>query len=147
MIQQTGHVQDERHAAIAQNGGASDSLDLTKPCTQGFDHRLRFADQVIHDESDASTRTAHDENILARTVRSAVVEQITQFDERQCLPAQIDETAAAGFCPVFGRNLEAFFDDIERYAKSATAAGLHGRVFTSVDRFHLELRELGLDVR
>lgn len=40
-----------------------------------------------------------------------------------------------------------FFDDIERYAKSATAAGLHGRVFTSVDRFHLELRELGLDVR
>jgi putative hydrolase of the HAD superfamily len=38
----------------------------------------------------------------------------------------------------------AFFDDVPRYAEGATALGLHGRVFTSVEAFEADLAALGL---
>jgi putative hydrolase of the HAD superfamily len=38
----------------------------------------------------------------------------------------------------------AFFDDIPRYADAATALGIHGRVFTSVEAFEADLAALGL---
>jgi putative hydrolase of the HAD superfamily len=38
----------------------------------------------------------------------------------------------------------AFFDDVQRYADAASAVGIHGRLFTTVANFELQLRELGL---
>jgi glucose-1-phosphatase len=35
-----------------------------------------------------------------------------------------------------------FFDDVERFAKGAEAVGMHGRVFTTVERFRLDLAAL-----
>lgn len=40
----------------------------------------------------------------------------------------------------------AFFDDVPRYAEAATALGLHGRVFTTVDAFREQLRALRPDL-
>ena len=38
----------------------------------------------------------------------------------------------------------AFFDDVARYAEGASAVGIHGRLFTTVMDFELQLRLLGL---
>lgn len=38
----------------------------------------------------------------------------------------------------------AFFDDVEAYARAATAAGLRGHVFTDAPTFARQLKELGL---
>lgn len=40
----------------------------------------------------------------------------------------------------------AFFDDIEVFAKAASALGIHGRVFTTATTFRKQLGELGLAV-
>lgn len=40
----------------------------------------------------------------------------------------------------------AFFDDVQAYADAATALGLHGRQFTTVERFAAQLAELGVAV-
>lgn len=38
-----------------------------------------------------------------------------------------------------------FFDDVERYAEAAGQVGMHGRVFTTLERFVSQLRELGFE--
>lgn len=48
--------------------------------------------------------------------------------------------AVAGSAP----QASAFFDDVEAYAAGARAAGIHGHLFTTVDRFLEDLRALGL---
>lgn len=40
----------------------------------------------------------------------------------------------------------AFFDDVPRYAEAASALGLHGRVFTTVEAFREQLRALRPDL-
>lgn len=40
----------------------------------------------------------------------------------------------------------AFFDDVQAYADAATALGLHGRQFTTAERFAAQLAELGVAV-
>lgn len=37
----------------------------------------------------------------------------------------------------------AFFDDVPRYAEGASAVGIHGRVFTTVEQFDADLAALG----
>ena len=40
----------------------------------------------------------------------------------------------------------AFFDDVQRYADAASAVGIHGRLFTTVDAFREALHALGVRV-
>ena len=38
-----------------------------------------------------------------------------------------------------------FFDDVESYANAAEQVGMHGRLFTTAERFIVQLRELGFE--
>ena len=79
-LHQLRYVEDERHAAVPENGRAGDPLGVLVGATQALDHRLVLSDHLVHHEADPHPVHLGDDNLLDVGVRSRYQEALPKRD-------------------------------------------------------------------
>src|SRR6266700_4596247 len=108
-------VENQRDLAAAQDGRAADAGQLLEQFAQRLDHGLEFTQQRVDHETRLLPGVIHHHHVLALTGLARYLEYIAQAQQRQHLPAQIHVSAFAHPRRIFGRELHAFEDHVQRY--------------------------------
>src|SRR6266567_6625285 len=108
-------VENQRDLAAAQDGRAADAGQLLEQFAQRLDHGLEFAQQRVDHEARLLPGVIHHHHVLALTGLARYLEYIAQAQQRQHLPAQIHVSAFAHPRRIFGRELHAFDDHLQRH--------------------------------
>ena len=108
---------------------------------------VRLVETLVGRVKLALLSNTHDQHIAFLRPRLPVLERfdalVLSYEVGLVKPeAAIYERALSALGVAAGR--AAFFDDVEKYAQAATALGIHGRLFTTVEAFTGQLAALGL---
>ena len=80
------HVENQGHGAVAEDGGPGDSFDVTVVRFQRLDDDLLLAEQIIHEQSDALAAFAFgddDQSFVQRPGARLDAEQLVETDDGQ----------------------------------------------------------------
>ena len=96
-MHQRVHVQNQRHTAIAKNGGAGEGAVLVNHHVVEIpDHHFLLVQQAVHEQApDAGSRLHHHHDALRRIRRGRLdPEQLVKPQQGDELPAHIDHLQA-----------------------------------------------------
>src|SRR5512140_1845715 len=84
-------IEDQRHAAVAHDGGARHVLHLAVVGFEVLDHDLLLAEQFIHQQGDAAAfgLDHHHYGTHVLEVEARHVEHLFEFDHRHVLVAHL----------------------------------------------------------
>src|SRR6266567_7802414 len=90
---ESGDVEDEADAAVAQDGGAGDTLDLPEVRFQALDHHLLLAEETVDEERGAAPLVLDDDHESLRGSLGVGVdtEEPTEAKHGKGLPTYHDD--------------------------------------------------------
>src|SRR5450756_520516 len=121
VLDQLRHVEDQRHRAVAEDGGAGERRDIGVQLGQRLDDGLVIGDHLVDHEADQRLAGRDDDHLLIGVWRGRRAELLAQPDERHQCVADIEEVAADGAQIVLRRQLDAFLDRGQRDHVAAPA--------------------------
>src|SRR6266851_8228223 len=71
---ESGNVEDEADAAVAQDGGAGDAVDLPEVRFQALDHHLLLAEETVDEEGGAAPLMLDDDHESLHRILGAGVD-------------------------------------------------------------------------
>ncbi len=87
-------IEDQRRAAVAENGGAGKHRDLRMKLRQRLDDGLMAADDLVDDQTHPGLAGRRDDDFLEAIRLARDTEQASQPQERHQVAAHVKEVAA-----------------------------------------------------